>query len=48
MSPELTLTENNQAGMRLIADHLKKHPEKKESALKDEDFATIRDWIENL
>ena len=33
---------------RLIGEHLKKHPEKKENALKDEDFAAIRDCIEKL
>jgi hypothetical protein len=30
------------------ADHLRKHPEKKESALKDEDLTAIRDFIKNL
>ena len=39
---------NTDEAKRLIAAHLKKHPEKKENALKDEDFAAIRDWIGKL
>jgi tetratricopeptide (TPR) repeat protein len=33
---------------RLIANHLKAHPELKEQALADSDFAAIRDFIEAL
>ena len=33
---------------RLIAAHINKHPEKKEQALADEDFASIRDFIKSL
>jgi hypothetical protein len=33
---------------RLIAAHINKHPEKKEQALADEDFASIRDFIAAL
>ncbi|MDB4458223.1 tetratricopeptide repeat protein, partial [Akkermansiaceae bacterium] len=39
---------NADEAKRLIGEHLKKHPEKKENALKDEDFAAIRDWIRKL
>ena len=39
---------NADEAKRLIAAHLKKHPEKKENALKDEDFAAIWDWIRKL
>ena len=39
---------NADEAKRLIGEHLKKHPEKKENALKNEDFAAIRDWIRNL
>ncbi|MDG1364492.1 MAG: hypothetical protein P8Q54_13555 [Akkermansiaceae bacterium] len=39
---------NADEAKRLIGEPLKKHPEKKENALKDEDFAAIRDWIRNL
>ena len=35
-------------GVSMIGEHLRKHPEKKENALKDEDFAAIRDWIRKL
>jgi tetratricopeptide (TPR) repeat protein len=39
---------NADEAKRLIGEHLRKHPEKKENALKDEDFAAIRDWIRKL
>lgn len=39
---------NPNEAKRLIGEHLKKHSEKKENALKDENFAAIRDWIRNL
>lgn len=39
---------NADEAKRLIGEHLKKHSEKKENSLKDEDFAAIRDWIRNL
>ena len=39
---------NTDEAKRLIAAHLKKHPEKKEMALNDEDFASIREFIEAL
>ena len=42
------LEDNADEAKRLIGEHLKKHPEKKENALKDEDFAAIRDWIRKL
>ena len=32
----------------VIAKHLEAHPEKRENALKDEDFTAIRDFIETL
>jgi nephrocystin-3 len=39
---------NHEEAKRLISEHLQLHPEKKDQALADEDFATIRDWIANL
>jgi hypothetical protein len=33
---------------RLIADYLKKHPDKKNQALEDEDFTAIHEWISQL
>ena len=39
---------NTDGAKRLIGEHLEAHPEKKENALKDEDFAAIRDWIRKL
>lgn len=42
------LAGNLEEAKRVIGEHLKKHPEKKENALKDEDFAAIRDWIRKL
>ncbi|KRP35046.1 MAG: hypothetical protein ABS34_11825 [Opitutaceae bacterium BACL24 MAG-120322-bin51] len=36
---------NTDEAKRLIAEHLKKHPENKEQALADEDFTSIRDFI---
>ena len=39
---------NHEEAKRLISEHLKLHPEKKEQALADEDFAAIRDWISEL
>ena len=33
---------------RVITKHLAAHPEKKENALKDDDLAAIRDFIETL
>ena len=42
------LSGNEAAAKDLIADIIRKHPEKKEQALADEDFASIRDFIEAL
>ena len=42
------LAGNLDEAKRLIGEHLKKHPEKKENALKDEDFAAIRDFIKTI
>jgi nephrocystin-3 len=39
---------NADEAKRVITKHLEAHPEKKENALKDEDFAAIRDWIRKL
>jgi len=39
---------NTDEAKRLIAEHLKKHPENKEQALADEDFTSIREFIEAL
>ena len=39
---------NTDEAKRLIAEHLKKHPEEKEQALADEDFTSIREFIEAL
>ncbi len=39
---------NHEEARRLISEHLKLHPEKKEQALADEDFAAIHDWISEL
>ena len=40
------LSGNATTAKDLIADILKEHPEKKEQALADEDFASIREFIE--
>ncbi|MDC0271000.1 tetratricopeptide repeat protein, partial [Akkermansiaceae bacterium] len=42
------LAGNLEEAKRVIVKHLEAHPEKKENALKDEDFAAIRDWIRKL
>ncbi|MDB4401089.1 hypothetical protein N9Z85_06175, partial [Akkermansiaceae bacterium] len=42
------LAGNLDEAKRVITKHLEAHPEKKESALKDEDFSAIRDWIRKL
>jgi hypothetical protein len=39
---------NADEAKRLIGEHLKKHPEKKEQALADEDFTSIREFIKTL
>jgi hypothetical protein len=39
---------NHEEARRLIGEHLAKHPEMKDQALADEDFAAIREWIESL
>jgi tetratricopeptide (TPR) repeat protein len=44
----LALDGNQQEAKRLIADHLKAHPDLKEQALADSDLTTIRDFIEAL
>jgi nephrocystin-3 len=36
---------NHEEAKRLISEHLKLHPEMKEQALADKDFAAIREWI---
>ncbi|MDA8632343.1 tetratricopeptide repeat protein [Verrucomicrobiales bacterium] len=36
---------NHDEARRLIGEHLAKHPEMKDQALADEDFAAIREWI---
>jgi tetratricopeptide (TPR) repeat protein len=36
---------NHDEARRLIGEYLAKHPEKKDQALADEDFAAIREWI---
>ena len=42
------LSGNEAAAKDLLAEIIKNHPEKKEQALADEDFASIRDFIETL
>jgi Flp pilus assembly protein TadD len=42
------LAGNLDEAKRVITKHLEAHPERKENALKDEDFAAIRDWIRKL
>ena len=42
------LNGNTEEAKRLIAEHLKLHPEIKERALKDSDFEAIKDYIEKL
>ena len=42
------LSGNSDEAKRLIAEHLKLHPEMKEQALQDSDFDTIKDYIETL
>jgi tetratricopeptide (TPR) repeat protein len=39
---------NIEEAKRLIADYLKKHPDKKNQALEDEDFTAIHEWISQL
>jgi tetratricopeptide (TPR) repeat protein len=39
---------NIEEAKRLIADYLKKHPDKKNQALEDDDFTAIHDWISQL
>lgn len=36
---------NHEEAKRLISEHLKLHPEMREQALAEEEFAAIRDWI---
>lgn len=42
------LSGNTEEAKRLIAQHLKLHPEIKDQALKDSDLATIKDFIQTL
>jgi tetratricopeptide (TPR) repeat protein len=42
------LAGNLEEAKRVIVKHLEAHPEKKENALKDEDFTAIRNFIETL
>ena len=42
------LSGNETTAKDLLAEIIKKHPEKKEQALADEDFASIRDFIKSL
>ena len=42
------LAGNLEEAKRVILIHLKAHPEEKENALRDEDLAPIRDFIETL
>jgi tetratricopeptide (TPR) repeat protein len=39
---------NIEEAKRMIADYLKKHPDKKDQALEDEDFTVIHEWISQL
>lgn len=35
-------------GVSMIGEHLRKHPEKKENALADDDLLAVRSYIEDL
>ena len=39
---------NHEEAKNLLSEHLALHPDLKAQALADEDFAAIRDWIEDL